>query len=403
MQFFRRTDEVPMQPPRPSPKARANAGFLLVGALALAGLVMGAFFMGIFSYGGVPVVDYGGGSASAEPEPRQPIHSLPETIPPSDPPPQRVDSESPSAPEPSGAPPPPAEPLPPAEPPPPSAPQASRVPEGSMFGKKRERESVSLTSSDQSLPSQAERAAAMRHGNGQQAGAGGGLGPRNNREEYAVMAGRGRKIYHDAAVVQPPQGMCVLRGSDIWPLTTPQEIQTALPGGFTMKVIADVKGRIYDGVDSVPCDYPVIPAQTELECEGNVSDVRRGDKAVQGVCSLAIFPGGNTLPLEGFMLTGPDGMVGLPANSRYNWGDEIKGTAIDLIAAIPGAVLNFATLGAVGGLADVAVNIGTNNFQRSAQMYREQEHKVVPILYVPRAAPAGLRPGVMIALPDEPR
>jgi hypothetical protein len=103
------------------------------------------------------------------------------------------------------------------------------------------------------------------------------------------------------------------------------------------------------------------------------------------------------------MLTGPDGMVGLPAESRYNWGDEIKGTAIDIIGAIPGALLNFATLGGVGGLADVALNIGSNNFHRSTQMYRDQEHKVVPILYVPKAAPAGLRPGVMVALPDEPR
>lgn len=413
--FFQRGSEAgrdaPMQPPRPMPRSGANSRNLMLGASLLTLVVAAGFVSGLISYGGIP------GSADhqpvqpPEPEQRLPIHALPETEPPREPDPQQVRPMPP--PEPQA---PATEQLPAKEPEPPvkaspepktiTSVQREQVVRPEMFGKMKTRERVSLASDTDSSTDGTSTARLQDGAVGRSRAVGSGqssYGPRNSRESFAASAGRGRKIYHDASMVEPPGGMCVLRGSDIWPLTTPQEIRTALPGGFTMRVIADVHGRIYDGVGSRPCEYPAIPAATLLECEGNTSDVRRGDKAVQAVCSLAVFPGGKTLPLDGFMLTGPDGMVGMPADSRYNWGDEIKGTAIDIIGAIPGALLNLATLGAVGGLADVALNIGTNNFQQSTQMYRQEEHKVVPILYIPRDAPAGLRPGMMVALPDEER
>jgi hypothetical protein len=224
---------------------------------------------------------------------------------------------------------------------------------------------------------------------------------RNGRKMFAQTAGRGQSLYASGEMVDPPAGMCVSTPHNIWDLQFEGEVHTQFGSEFTVHVLQDVPGRIYDGVSSQPCDFPLIPAGTQVACVPNTIDVGRGDKFVQAVCSRVDFPGGKSLPLDGWSLVGSTRSAGVPGSSRYPWDDIFASAVVDIIGAIPGAFV--AAAGALSGPAGVAINIGSDRFQESTRLYGQSEFKRVPTLYIPRGAPAGLRQIGSLALPDEPR
>jgi type IV secretory pathway VirB10-like protein len=224
---------------------------------------------------------------------------------------------------------------------------------------------------------------------------------RNGREMFAQTAGHGQSLYANGEVVDPPVGMCVSTPHNIWDLQFQGEVHTQFGSEFSVHVLQDVLGRTYDGVSSQPCDFPLIPAGTQVACVPNTIDVGRGDKFVQAVCSRVDFPGGKSLPLDGWSLVGLSRSAGVPGSSRYPWGDIFASAVVDIIGAIPGAFV--AAAGALSGPAGVAISIGSDRFQESTRQYGQSEFKRVPTLYIPRGAPAGLRQIGSLALPDEPR
>jgi hypothetical protein len=231
---------------------------------------------------------------------------------------------------------------------------------------------------------------------------GGAAAPRTGRELFQQTAGRGGGLYARVDVVEPPAGMCVATPHQVWDLQFGAEVNTQFGVPFSVNVMRDVQGRVFDGVSSRPCDFPLVPAGSQVECIANTVDVQRGDKFAQAVCSRVDFPGGKAVPLDGWSLVGPKRGAGVPATSRYPWGDIFADVAVDILSSIPGAAVQLGTA-ALSGPAGVALNIGVNRFDEQADQIRQMEFRRVPMLYVPFGAPAGLRQTGSFSLPDEPR
>lgn len=244
-------------------------------------------------------------------------------------------------------------------------------------------------------------------GGGGQNGSGGrvqaaGMSPRNDREAFAMAGGRGRPLYHVAGELPALPG-CVAKTGAVIQLATLGVVKNAAPGQFALQVVEPYQGVVYDqkrGPRS--CTNPLIPARSTVICEPNTVSSGRGDQIIQAVCSRIDFPNGGTLPLNGFPLVAADGSVGVPAESDYPWGDVLKGMAIDIATAIPGALVT-ASAGAIGGSAGVILDVGVDGFEEQGQRYKDDEVKIRKTLYIPRAAPTGLFIPADIALPDRRR
>ena len=229
-----------------------------------------------------------------------------------------------------------------------------------------------------------------------------GMNPRNDREAFAASAGRGRKLYHAAGELPPLPG-CVAKTGNVIQLATLGVVKNSAPGQFALQVVAPLQGVVYDQRRGPrACNYPLIPPRSTVICEPNIVSSGRGDQIIQAVCSRIDFPGGGTLPLDGFPLVAADGSIGVPAESDYPWGDVLKTMAIDIATAIPGALVT-ASAGAFGGGAGVILNVGADGFQEQGQRYKQDEVKIQKTLFIPRAAPTGLFIPADIALPDQRR
>jgi type IV secretory pathway VirB10-like protein len=404
-----------LQPAPPKPP-RSNARFWLVAGIAGAVVLMGALIAAVYFYqesqaANIDKLNKGllglGGDAPSENGNRRSLARLPTELPEGEPASQTV------LPDPASPPAPPAPPdLPPPTTPEQATAQVARDPvpgtqapaqpvqrEPLMYrGKKRsEVAQVSARPGADQYPvnpyARQEPTARSAAGAMPQA--------RNGREVFAQTAGRGQGLYASDEMVDPPAGMCVSTPHNIWDLQFQGEVHTQFGSEFTVHVLQDVPGRIYDGVSSQPCEFPLIPAGTQVACVPNTIDVGRGDKFVQAVCSRVDFPGGKSMPLDGWSLVGPSRSAGVPGSSRYPWGDIFASAVVDIIGAIPGAFV--AAAGSLSGPAGVAINIGSDRFQESTRQYGQSEFKRVPTLYIPRGAPAGLRQIGSLALPDEPR
>lgn len=230
----------------------------------------------------------------------------------------------------------------------------------------------------------------------------GGMQPRNDREAFAATAGRGRKLYHAAGELPPLPG-CVAKTGGVIQLATLGTVKNSAPGQFALQVVAPLQGVVYARKGGpAACVHPLIPANSTVICEPNTVSSGRGDQIIQAVCSRIDFPNGGTLPLDGFPLVGADGSVGVPAESDYPWGDVLKGMAIDIASAIPGALVT-ASAGAIGGGAGVILDIGTGGFEQAGQRYKQDEVRIQKTLFIPRGAPTGLFIPADIALPDQRR
>ena len=93
----------------------------------------------------------------------------------------------------------------------------------------------------------------------------------------------------------------------------------------------------------------------------------------------------------------------MPAESDYPWSDVLKGMAIDIASAIPGALITASAGALSGGGAGVILNVGADGFERSAQQYKSDEVKIQKVLFIPRGAPTGLFIPADVALPDRRR
>lgn len=229
-----------------------------------------------------------------------------------------------------------------------------------------------------------------------------GMNPRNDREAFAATAGRGRKLYHAAGELPPLPG-CVAKTGNVIQLATLGVTKNSAPGQFALKVVAPLQGVVYDQRRGPrACNHPLVPPNSTVICEPNTVSTGRGDQIIQAVCSRIDFPNGGTLPLDGFPLVAADGSIGVPAESDYPWSDVFKGMAIDIVSAIPGALIT-ASAGALGGGAGVIFNVGSDGFQQAGQQYKQDEVKIQKVLYIPKAAPTGLFIPADIALPDARR
>ncbi|UEM08206.1 hypothetical protein JL101_036525 (plasmid) [Skermanella rosea] len=233
-----------------------------------------------------------------------------------------------------------------------------------------------------------------------------GMQARNDREAFAASAGRGRPLYHTAPELPALPG-CVAKTGNVVQLATLGVTKNAAPGQFALRVVAPLQGVVYDqrrGPQA--CQNPLIPPGSTVICEPNTVSTGRGDQIIQAVCSRIDFPFGGTLPLDGFPLVAADGSVGVPAESDYPWSDVFKGMAIDIVNAIPGALVQAsagAGAGALGGSAGVILDVGAGSFEQAGRQYRQDEVKVQKVLYIPKAAPTGLFIAADIALPDRRR
>lgn len=402
-----------LQPAPPKP-TRSNARFWLVAGIAGAFILMGALIAAVYFYqesqaANIDKLNKGllglGGDAPSENGNRRSLARLPTELPEGEPASQSY------LPDPAA---PPAPPSPPDLPPPTTPEQATAqvvhdaVPAPQAPAQPVQREPLMYRGKKRSEVAQVSARAgadqyAVNPSVRQESTARSAAVPqaRNGREMFAQTAGRGQSLYANGDLVEPPVGMCVSTPHNIWDLQFQGEVHTQFGSEFTVHVLQDVPGRIYDGVSSQPCDFPLIPAGTQVACVPNTIDVGRGDKFVQAVCSRVDFPGGKSLPLDGWSLVGPTRSAGVPGSSRYPWGDIFASAVVDIIGAIPGAFV--AAAGALSGPAGVAINIGSDRFQESTRQYGQSEFKRVPTLYIPRGAPAGLRQIGSLALPDEPR